>query len=115
VVNVASEPRWVREGSPQTRQAYSDALVFEEMLTSQLAQTMAATGGLGGGNGEGAEGEGEGGAETPGAFGALSAQALTQAIARDGGLGVAAQLTRAQATRANGGGAGPAVTGGTAA
>lgn len=120
VASAASEPKWVREGSPQTRQAYAGALVFEQMLVGELTQTMAAAGGLGG---EGAEGEaepgsGEGGAAataSPGGFGALSAQALADAITRDGGLGMAAQLTRAQTAGSEGTHDSAALAGGTPA
>lgn len=118
VVSATSEPKWVREGSAKIKQAYGSALLFEKMLVGELTQTMASAGGLGGESGESGEaGSGNGGEEggavaaTPSSFGSLSAQALADAITRDGGLGLAAELTRAQmqGPRAPS----PAVTGGT--
>jgi hypothetical protein len=120
VVSATSEPKWVRDGSSQVKQAYSSALLFEQMLVGELTQTMASAGGLGsetdeGGEAESAAGNDEGGAlaAAPASLGSLSAQALADAITRDGGLGLAAQLTRSQTQPA--GAPSTAATGGTSA
>jgi Rod binding domain-containing protein len=108
-VNQALEPAWVRTGSASTQKAYASALAFEQVLVQQLSQSMTATSGLGGEGGESSEGseagssEGSdagssGGAGMSAGSGQLSSllpQALSGGVMSAGGLGLAAQLTRA--------------------
>lgn len=94
----ASEPAFVRNGSPAVKSAYQEALGFEGMLVEQLAQSMAKTGGLGegGGLGESAEASGEGEAEGGNGASLLTSmlpQTLSEALTKGGGLGLASRLT----------------------
>jgi hypothetical protein len=95
VVDQASEPAWVRQGSPATKRAYQEALAFESVLVEELAGSLG-NGGLGGSEaGEGAGGEaGEGSTSGEAGLSAMAPQALSGAIMGDGGLGLAAQLAR---------------------
>jgi hypothetical protein len=93
VVNQATEPEWVRKGSPATQKAYESALSFEETLVEQLSRTLASTSGLSG------ESEGESGGEESGSaagssqLSSMLPQALTTSVMDAGGLGLAAQMT----------------------
>jgi Rod binding domain-containing protein len=93
-VNQALEPAWVRHGSPTTQRDYATALAFERTLVEQLSKSMTAAGQ------SGEEGSPEG--ESGGAMGAGLSQfssmlppALSSSVMSSGGLGLAAQLTRA--------------------
>jgi hypothetical protein len=83
-VNPATEPASVRNGSPATQQAYSEALSFENILVNRLCQDLLTNSGLSGADGSG------GGAL--GGFASLLPGALASTIMSDGGLGLAAQL-----------------------
>ena len=107
LVNQALAPAAVRDGHPGARQAYETALGFEEMLVSQLSQTLVETSGSGesetrseaageaggamGGAGEAGTAS-QAGAAGAGALSSLLPQALTEGVMRDGGLGLAGQL-----------------------
>lgn len=98
VVNQALEPEWVRHGSAATQKAYENALSFEQALVEQLSQALVASSGISGES----SGEGEAGSEAGGSAGdsqlsSMMPQALTSGIMNAGGLGLAAQLTRAAA------------------
>jgi hypothetical protein len=123
VVNQALEPKWVRDGSPDTQKAYQAALSFEQTLVEQLAHSLTTTSGLGGESSTEGEAGGEEGGSSMAGSGELSStlpQALASGVMSAGGLGLAAQLTRgleaaqgaapAQSTGASG----TAVTGGPA-
>ncbi len=88
----AFEPAAVRNGSPAVKQAYAEALSFENVLVGQLCQQLAASAGLGGG----ASGQGDAGSSagdpTASAYGSLLPGALSSAIMSGGGLGIANQL-----------------------
>jgi hypothetical protein len=92
IVNQATEPEWVRKGSPDTQKAYESALSFEETLVEQISKTLTSTSDLSG------ESEGESGSEEgSGGNSALSSmlpQALTTSVMDAGGLGLAAEMTR---------------------
>lgn len=93
-------PAAVRAGDPKAKQAYATALQFEQLLVGELSQSLVQGSGLEEGSGEGAgsdAGEASGG-EGAGASTLLSSlvpQALSEAIMRGGGLGLAGSLTRA--------------------
>jgi hypothetical protein len=97
VVNQALEPASVRNGSPAVQKAYATALDFEQMLLSQLSQSLTATSESGE---EGSEGGSEGSSEASalaggGANSELSSmlpQALSEGVMSQGGLGLAQQL-----------------------
>lgn len=107
-VNQALAPASVRNGSPAVQKAYASALNFESMLVQQLSQSLAETGGLGGGEG-GSEAEGsssEGGLSAGGStlgggdavsseLSSLLPQTLANGVMSQGGLGLAQQLMSA--------------------
>ncbi|MHB8240706.1 MAG: hypothetical protein ACYDHN_01825 [Solirubrobacteraceae bacterium] len=90
VVNQATEPTWVRQGSSATQQDYATALAFERVLVEQLTKSLAATSGFGGEPSE--EGETESGGSSE--LSSMLPQALSSGVMNAGGLGLAAQLTR---------------------
>lgn len=96
-VSSASEPAFVRDGSPAVKRAYQEASGFEEMLVEQLAQSIAKTGGLGEGGGAGESGAASGEGEPEGGGASLLTsmlpQTLSEAVIRGGGLGLATRLT----------------------
>ncbi len=129
IVNQASEPKWVRDGSPSTQKAYESALAFEDTLVEQLSQSLTATSGLTGasspeGEASGGQESEEGGSATGTGNSELSSllpQGLTASVMSAGGLGLAAQMTReleglgaAQHTQAGAAGGASAVAGASA-
>jgi Rod binding domain-containing protein len=90
VVNQALEPAWVRHGSPAVQKQYAIGQQFEQMLVTQLARSLTDTTGLSG-EGEGSEQGGQGGSSV---LSSMLPQALASGVANDGGLGLAAELTR---------------------
>ncbi len=96
VVAQSREPAWVRNGSRATQQSYEQALAFEQVLVEELSSSLSSSVGAGGEEGEGALGE-EGASSSEPGMSALAPQALAGAIMGDGGLGLAAQLTRGMA------------------
>jgi Rod binding domain-containing protein len=91
VVNQALEPAWVRHGSASLQKEYAIGQQFEQMLVQQLARSMTETAGL---NGEGSNEEGEGAQAGSSVLSSMLPQALASGVANDGGLGLAAELTR---------------------
>lgn len=92
VIAQASEPAWVRNGPAATKKSYEEALAFESVLVEELASSLASAPSSGE-QGEGAPGE-ESSSNPEAGMSALAPQALSSAIMRNGGLGLAAQLTR---------------------
>jgi Rod binding domain-containing protein len=94
VVNQASEPAAVRNGSPAAQQAYDEALSFETVLVNQLCKQLVASSGLTGDGTDGGSGGSSGSATDPAVsdFTSLLPGALASSIMSDGGLGLAAQL-----------------------
>ncbi len=96
-VNQASEPEWVRHGSPATQKAYESALAFEQTLVEQLSKSLTATSGLTGESSQEGESGSEGGSSASGAgdsqLASMLPQALTASVMNAGGLGLAAQMT----------------------
>jgi Rod binding domain-containing protein len=97
VVNQALEPASVRNGSPAVQKAYATALDFEQMLVSQLSQSLTASRETGE---EGSEGGSEGSSEASALAGgsanselsSMLPQALSEGVMSQGGLGLAQQL-----------------------
>jgi Rod binding domain-containing protein len=94
VVNQASEPAAVRDGSPAVQQAYDEALSFETVLVNQLCKQLVTSAGL---TGDGTGGSSSGSSDSPSDpavsdFSSLLPGALASSIMSDGGLGLAAQL-----------------------
>jgi Rod binding domain-containing protein len=89
------EPAFVRNGSSAVKNAYKEAVGFEEMLVEQLSKSLSQTGGLGEGGSEGGEGEGEEGGGSMSLVSSMLPQTLAESLTRGGGLGLATQLTTA--------------------
>jgi hypothetical protein len=116
IADEAHAPAAVRNGSTAVKQAYASAQDFEEMLMQQLSQSMLQSSGLGGEGGSGGE-EGSEEASSGGEGGMLTSllpQALTEGVMREGGLGLATQLTSSLDPTAGASATGAAATGGTA-
>jgi Rod binding domain-containing protein len=94
--SAASEPSWVRKGSPELQREYALAVEFERMLTEQMAGAMTKGTGLSGEQ----EGEGEGFAGAGSSvLGSMLPGALASGVTSGGGLGIATELTRELAGR----------------
>jgi Rod binding domain-containing protein len=121
ITDEAHAPAVVRNGSATVKKAYASAQGFEEMLLQQLSQSMLQSSGLGGeGASEGEESSGEGSSRGEGGMlTSLLPQALTEGVMREGGLGLATQLTSsldpaAGAAASGASAAGATTSGGTA-
>ena len=93
-VNRALEPSWVRHGSQATQRDYATALAFERTLVEQLSESATAitqSGEEGSQEGEGGSGMGAGLSQ----ISSMLPPALSSSVMSSGGLGLAAQLTRA--------------------
>lgn len=99
-------PADIRGGDAKAKQAYQQALGFEDILvqqlTQQLAQTVSSPGGDSSDGGSGDSSDSSSGAggmlgsdPSTAAFAGLIPTALTQSIMTGGGVGVADQLARA--------------------
>jgi Rod binding domain-containing protein len=101
-INAALEPAEIRNGNAQAKQAYQEALGFEDILMQQLTQQLAATVTSPGGDSSDSSGSGNSGSggmlgsdPSTNAFASLIPTALTQSIMSGGGTGVADQLAHA--------------------
>jgi len=92
-------PADIRNGDAKAKQAYQQALGFEDMLvqqlTQQLAQTVTSSSGDGSSDSSDSAGGMLGSDPSTSAFAGLIPTALTQSVMSGGGLGVADQLARA--------------------
>ncbi|HJS95242.1 MAG TPA: hypothetical protein VJ741_13345 [Solirubrobacteraceae bacterium] len=103
-IDSALLPADIRNGDAKAKQAYQEALGFEDVLMQQLTQQLAATvtspGGDSSGSGDSSDSSsGSGGLlgsdPSTNAFASLIPTALTQSIMSGGGTGMAYQLARA--------------------
>jgi Rod binding domain-containing protein len=103
-INSALEPADIRNGNAQAKQAYQEALGFEDVLmqqlTQQLANTVTSPGGDSSSDGSGDSSDsGSGGIlgsdPSTSAFAGLIPTALTQSMMSAGGVGIADSLARA--------------------
>lgn len=101
VVDPSTEPASVRNGDQTAKNAYSTGVAFEQMLMSQLTQTMTATiggsdssDGLGGSSNDGLGGSSADGSSDAGlgAYSSMLPDALTSGIMANGGTGIAMQI-----------------------
>lgn len=94
-LSAATEPASVRNGPPAAKQAYQEALGFEQLLVDQLSQQLAAT--VSSPTSDGSSDSGGMMGSDPGtsAFASLIPQALTSGIMSAGGTGIALQLATA--------------------
>jgi hypothetical protein len=99
-LNVADIPANIRNGDSRAKQAYSEGLVFENMLVNELTQQLSKTmyGGDGStqdGSGAGSDGSGSGGTLSGlSAYASLIPQALSSSIMSGGGVGMAEQFAQ---------------------
>lgn len=107
-VNAANEPADIRDGNARAKQAYQEALGFEDMLMQQLTTELASTvtssndsgsaGGSSDGSSSGSSGSSGGilGSDpSTSMFASLIPTALTQSLMSAGGVGIADNLARA--------------------
>jgi Rod binding domain-containing protein len=108
-VTAASEPADIRNGNTQAKQAYQEALGFEDMLMQQLTQELANTvtspGGDSSDSSDGSDDSSDSSSDGSGgilgsdpstsAFASMIPTALTQSIMSAGGVGIADSLARA--------------------
>jgi Rod binding domain-containing protein len=107
-VNAALEPAEIRNGNTRAKQAYQEALGFEDMLMQQLTTELASTvtssssDGSSGGSSDGSDGSSDGSSggilgsdPSTSAFASLIPTALTQSLMSAGGVGIADNLARA--------------------
>jgi len=107
-VDAANEPADIRNGNTAAKNAYQEALGFEDILVQQLTQELANTvsspsdGSSGDGSGDSSDSSDSsdstggilGSDPSTSGFASLIPTALTQSIMSSGGLGIAAQLAQ---------------------
>lgn len=105
-INAALEPASIRNGDARAKQAYQEALGFEDILvqqlTQQLAQTVSSSGGGSSSDGSSSGGSSPGGSgggllgsdPSTSAFASLIPTALTQSIMSGGGVGIALHIAQ---------------------
>jgi Rod binding domain-containing protein len=100
-INQADLPASVRNGNAAAKNAYSEALAFEQVLVNELAQQLTATvsdTGNGSNGSDGSDGSGDGAGDgTSGQLGSslyssLIPQALSSSIMSGGGVGIASEI-----------------------
>lgn len=98
-INAALEPADIRNSGAQAKQAYQEALGFEDVLMQQLTQQLASTVTSPGGDSSGSSDSSSGGMlgsdPSTNAFASLIPTALTQSIMSGGGVGIADRLAHA--------------------
>ncbi len=102
-VDAANEPADIRNGNTAAKNAYQEALGFEDVLVQQLTQELASTvtsptddGSSDDGSGDSSDSSGGilGSDPSTSGFASMIPSALTQSIMSSGGLGIAAQLAQ---------------------
>ena len=105
-INPALEPADIRNGNAQAKQAYQEALGFEDVLMQQLTQELASTvSSPSGDSSDGSDGSGDSSSGSSGgilgsdpstsAFASMIPTALTTSLMSNGGVGIASQLAQA--------------------
>ena len=104
-INSALEPADIRNGNAQAKQAYQEALGFEDILMQQLTQQLANTvTSPGGDSSDSSDSSGSSDSSSGGmlgsdpstnAFASMIPTALTQSIMSGGGVGVAERIAQA--------------------
>jgi Rod binding domain-containing protein len=105
-INPALEPADIRNGNAQAKQAYQEALGFEDVLTQQLTQELASTvSSPSDDSSDGSDGSDDSSDDSSGgilgsdpstsAFASMIPTALTSSLMSNGGVGIAAQLAQA--------------------
>jgi Rod binding domain-containing protein len=99
-INPATEPAVIRNGGPQAKKAYQEALGFESILVNQLSQELASTVSSPGDPSSDGTLDGSGGSSggmlgsdpSASAFSSMIPQTLSTSIMSAGGLGIATRL-----------------------
>lgn len=95
-IDAANEPANIRNGNATAKQAYQEALGFEDILVQQLTQQLASTVTSPSDDGSSDSSGGILGSDpSTSAFASLIPTALSQSIMSGGGLGIADQLAQA--------------------
>ncbi len=106
-IDAANEPADIRNGNSTAKQAYQEALGFEDILVQQLTQELASTvtspsddssdDGSGDDSSDSSDSSGGilGSDPSTSGFASLIPTALTQSLMSSGGLGIAGQLAQA--------------------
>ncbi len=105
-INPALEPADIRNGNAQAKQAYQEALGFEDVLMQQLTQELASTvSSPSDDSSDGSDGSDDSSDDSSGgilgsdpstsAFASMIPTALTSSLMSNGGVGIAAQLAQA--------------------
>ena len=104
-VDAANEPADIRNGNTAAKNAYQEALGFEDILVQQLTQELASTVTSPGDDGSSDDSSGDDSSNSSGGilgsdpstsgFASLIPTALTESIMSSGGLGIAQQLAQA--------------------
>jgi Rod binding domain-containing protein len=98
-IDQANLPAEIRNGNAQAKQAYQEALGFEDILMQQLTQQLADTVTTPGGSSSDPSDSSSGGIlgsdPSTNAFASLIPTALTQSVMSGGGVGVADRLAHA--------------------
>jgi Rod binding domain-containing protein len=104
-IDSANEPADIRNGNTAAKNAYQEALGFEDVLVQQLTQELASTVTSPGGDSSGGDGSDDSSSDSSGGilgsdpgtsgFASMIPTTLTQSIMSNGGLGIAAQLAQA--------------------
>ncbi len=102
-MDAAFEPADIRSGNAQAKQAYQEALGFEDILMQQLTQQLADTVTTPGGDSSGGSSDSSdssssgllGSDPSTSAFASMIPTALTQSIMSGGGVGIADRLAHA--------------------
>jgi len=103
-IDATNEPADIRNGNTAAKNAYQEALGFEDILVQQLTQELASTVTSPSDDGSGGDGSGDGSSDSSGGilgsdpatsgFASLIPTALTQSIMSSGGLGIAQELAQ---------------------
>jgi Rod binding domain-containing protein len=106
-INQALEPADIRNGNAQAKQAYQEALGFEDILMQQLTQELASTVSSPGSDSDDGSSDSSdssssdssggmlGSDPSTSAFASMIPTALTQSLMSAGGVGIADQLAKA--------------------
>jgi len=94
-IDAANEPANIRNGNAAAKNAYQEALGFEDILVQQLTQELSGTVTSPSDDSSDSTGGILGSDPSTSAFASLIPTALTQSIMSSGGLGIAQQLAQA--------------------
>ena len=109
-VNQAELPSNIRNSNGAAKQAYTEALAFEQMLMGELAQQLSQTTSGGSDSTDGSSGGLLGSDPSASAFSSLMPQALTSSVMSGGGTGIAEEIAQSLDPALRSGAAAPSST-----